>query len=454
MSLSFSNANLAIEILEKYENKFDITYFGKIKCLSYHSFCFFTQTQIDYLKNYFDLKENNSKITITRPHKNAQEAKNEKFYLNTYIILSSLKYQESYKKELFRTRISKRYKENKYLHWLFSDRQEIVYKNNVKYSMIELSNNFSIELRKSETEFLNKFTTYKEYKEYYSIKFKEFDGFFWNNIFYRSDDSSYIIINTKLMKVIAFIHQVFKNDFKNWMEYHDMVILVMNNHKCFFDLDFFDDVQANMNLFIKAFNTIAPNKQKNKIKKWKFFYRNLPTMNNTIKNINKTFTINWARFNDPIWAYEFYSKRLNEKTKDFLIIPKNVNYWNNKEYSVDFSKIRLNMYNVKIIQSKKELIEIGSWLHNCAGGIDKNQYYKETVSFVLYTNNYLTPDFLGSIAEGELTQLKGFKNSAPPIELFNEVLQELISNNIVDEKNTNNKDIIELYNAVCIQKYH
>jgi hypothetical protein len=107
---------------------------------------------------------------------------------------------------------------------------------------------------------------------------------------------------------------------------------------------------------------------------------------------------------------------------------------------------RFNEYRLVIPPDYKTLTVWGAYLHNCAGNFEQRDYYSETLNIGLMKDGNI--QYLVSIKDGYLSQFKGFKNSAPPEEMYRGLLSHLQDLNVVYVNSEKECD----YRACCVQR--
>lgn len=460
LNLISANKHLHIVALDKSINQYDCTFFGFIKLRGFRSYCYFTQSQINYLNRFFELKTTNEELSISgKSFKSKKTALDEKYYFNSFIAMNTRRFNNDLigeKTKFINEYLITPYKENICLSWILTDRFEVVFNEQPFFHIEHITEkNFSYKLYEREKNFLNNFKTYLEYKKYYNIpkEWKDFDLFFEKNkIILDPSDNTYEV-NTLLFKSIHFVHKNFMPFIKKFKEYKDIIEYVMENNACFITGATFED---DFLYFTKCFNILCPKPTLKKIKKWKFYYKKLDKTYDILTKMNQVYNIDYEKFDDPLYCYNFYSKKLNEEKYDDYKLP-NENKNGYLKFSTDFTNIKLiDDYKIKLVETKKELIKIGSFLHNCAGGLGETEYYNSRLVFVIYQNEN-KPLYLGTIHGSFLCQLKGFKNSSPPKDLFFNVVEELVKNNIIMKNELTYKllqKFDDFYVDCCVQKYN
>lgn len=139
------------------------------------------------------------------------------------------------------------------------------------------------------------------------------------------------------------------------------------------------------------------------------------------------------------------SKRVSEKKGDFSFLNTNKNFNKNPLNE----KLSENL-NIKSINTFQELYNIGIELNICAGNHETIDNYLNSYNFVVESNN---KRFLGMIKNGVFKEFKGFKNSSPSFNLFQETYLYLLNNNYLDEEKNGN-DLNAIYNKECIHKIY
>jgi hypothetical protein len=163
------------------------------------------------------------------------------------------------------------------------------------------------------------------------------------------------------------------------------------------------------------------------LEKWDLSDDFIIDFNKYLKVLNKVdIKFQIERYQSASYLFNLCSKEMTKlKTKNFLLE-------NNNKPGLE-SKLANNKvgeFTLKMPKDYSTLIKWGAWLHNCSGNYEQIDYYKKVICIGLFKNNEI--QYMISIKGGELSQFKGFKNSAPSQELFSLVTDSLKKQKLID----------------------
>lgn len=451
MLFHLTNAEYEVSILafDDKVTKFDTTYFGYVKILNYRTWCYFTKTQLDFIATLFTLSKSTEALKnyTSGVHFSRKKAMENKYYLNTFLFNFINGYESKRLKYMnpnfFRDYLFGPWKQHSFYQWYLSDREEVVFTEKVHFPLQKLKK--KLLLKSTIPTFVNECANINELMtnllpegEVPSEFFTEFKTFFLRHKLHYSH--SHYEVNWKLINICRFLRLTFTmNEVKNFKTYHKLISYAFKNYRCF---SLFVEGR-HLSQWDYCFTTLCG---ENKIKtflKWEFYAGRIEEMKEVLENL-APLKIPFTKFDDPVYSFNFFSKRYAQNTSNLHLTLANPNRRFEHQYETDITLLSLAGLEIKLVTTFKELMDIGLKLHNCAGNEETKENYLKTFNFVVSKNG--EPLYLGTLRKGEFSQFKGFKNSAPPIALFQELNIQLKEKGFTTS--------LETYKEVCVQSYH
>lgn len=446
-ALSNSDYEIELQAFEEEVSAFDIKYFGYIKILNYRSWAYFTKSQITHLQTLFKLKAHKKKLAnyTSGVHFSKKSAKEKKYYLNTWLF----HFVSCYSKESLRSMIPnfftsylfKPWKTASHWHWYLSDREEVVFKEDVFFTQKRLgkmllftTHSKTLEESSSLVDLLTKLSPKGADKNFIN----EFKEFFIKNKFRKDKYDRNYQPNLSLINYCEFLSSNFTfTEVKNFQTYKKMICFIFANPKIF------PNTESKLEDWTYCFNTLSSPNRVTSFLKWNFFSESLSKMKKVLKDM-ASLNLPYSRHKDPVYAFNFYSKRYcQNKQPNFSFLA--LSNTDNLSVSKNLKAEDNDLFVIKKVVEFNELHEIGAKLHNCAGNEETLTYYLSSLSFSVLDKRS-GKLYLGTIKRGKLRQLKGFKNSAPPQDLFNSICQALKKQNIITQNHFN-------YDEVCVHNF-
>lgn len=448
-----SKLDINIWIESSKKNSYDTVYFGHIQILKYRTWAFFTQTQLDCIQKKVNLIQTSAdkpkRNTSSGNHFSKKKAQDEFFYFNTIVFFiyygnyfdDYVKRNEKYIDNL----ILKYNKENKQQNQIIlfkqlpnnlldiiSDRGHIIYKDSwikSKFANFERFN-FCSELKFLDSIF-NPMDLIPDSNEPNSFR-KEFIKFWDNNKIFTFKNKSKEV-NIRLISSLILIKEMFENyKFNSFLDYKKCIIKIFKHRSCFSkelnlrkDKSRFDDIKIIFNEF-KGKNPLSC------FLKWDFYSSYHNDIAIEVLKLKERGVI-FSQYKNPFRSYNFLSSRYQLQDLGNFSLP----CLEHKTFNVNKEIVLEN------IDNYQKLVSIGAALHNCAGSNETLSYYQKSISLIVNFKNKIK--YLITIQGDEIRQFKGFKNSSPEVEMFNQIQSFLYKNGYINRN-------VE-YQDACIQDY-
>ena len=472
-----SGLDIRFYVESESKNKYDTTYFGHIQIHKYRTWAYFTQSQLDYINQQFNLisKETKKSLhnTSSGNHFTKAKAKEFKFYFNTivFFIYYGANFRKSLKNKIkyydydkfvnrYHDTSVKNYIHDKIVmfkkipHSLlkyFSDRNQIVFNEKTPYHFNNIQEFYFGDLSRflknnniEDIDFLDYLPRCKD-----NSFEKDFIKFINNNRLYVKNGKE-LTFNLDLLKAVIFISKVFNNyEFKSFKEYKKCLLKVFKDKACFKNELRYCLNNEELKHFFIIFNAFTDEKV-NPVTifcKWKFYSNYHEKISKVIiKLLNKS--VDFTQYKNPFYNFRFLSSRYSFEEKGNFKLPiKDTTIYSGKDLEKNYSMeiVIDDNTTLKLVDDYKTLVACGAKLHNCAGSEETIKYYKKTITLGLYIDNELK--YLISMKGFDIRQFKGFRNSSPPVDLFRKVVNKLKSEGyIIDSYKIP-------YKEVCVQSY-
>ena len=275
--------------------------------------------------------------------------------------------------------------------------------------------------------FIRKYTEFNTIEEVYNyvtnntkVEFKkELKNYIYDNLFTTYNELNLFSFNTQVLEPIRLVFILNNNEIKSMKQllfYTEHLHKITKNDYNWWTISPYDIVNDTIKL-VDLCKDSSKLKILRKINQMPHLFKDYSSFlekNNLILDLTKE-----KKFYYP---YRMLSRKFAQKTKNYKL--KNDNYGFNSSPSNYF----------KLIKDFNELFELGITLSNCSGNSETIDYYNEHFNFTI--KDVGQNIYQGSIKNGKLNQLKGFKNSSPPDIVIKNLYKKLISDNYIDKKQT------------------
>lgn len=418
----------------------DQEFFGIVQIHKYKSWCYFSQSQLNYVKSKYPLDpQSDTEVPIRGFHFTKKKAKENKIYFNLST-LGLLIQDDDYKRypevtyflDAHNGAFSKFKKNYPLLNLALDDKQEVFYGKRTLFSFINAKDfripsfncDFTRKLSQlgSFTEIVNHLCPGLTEKELKVLKL-----FVAQN--WISKDSGSYQINFFFLSFIKFIYKIYGGETLLELIEQNKFIKIYTNPKFKFLNNVFLLENALYQNFYGIITTLKENNKQHSIsilEKWDLDSNYISDVSEYLKVLPKNNVyIQYHKYEKISYLFYICSKEVTKlKVKNFPL--------NNKNELNLSSSLKVNTLGELCFVVPKDystMVQWGAWLHNCAGNYEQVDHYQDVLNLGVFKGKDLA--YLISIREGELTQFKGFKNSAPPKELFLEVLAFLKSQKMI-----------------------